>query len=162
MITVGLATYKMDATGRTLVRVSEPATPGAVTLPATTPRRASVNGRTFVRQGTSDRLVIDPTSVRKTLASGRLKWSLQNARRRKASQAETLCPYFTKYGEARWVCLQSSAKRTRSTCVSFQGAGSSVSWLLPVAENLKEAKCSAAGMLQPNCSAPLFARLVSI
>ncbi|GAQ86008.1 hypothetical protein KFL_002650040 [Klebsormidium nitens] len=99
VITVGLATYKMDAGGRTLVRVSEPTTPGAFTPPATTPRRASVNGQTFVRQGTSDRLVIDPTSARKTLASGRLKWSLQNARRRRATKGETLCPYFTKYGK---------------------------------------------------------------
>jgi hypothetical protein len=43
--------------------------------------------------------VIDPASARKKLASGRLKWSLQNARRRRAEKGETLCAYFTKYGE---------------------------------------------------------------
>lgn len=102
IVTVGLIRYKMDSSGHTLQLLTDSpaANSGTSVLPLEVPRRASVGGTSYVCAGNGNQLVRDPKALSKALASERVRYSLHNARVRKA-KPKSFCQFYTRFGKCK-------------------------------------------------------------
>ncbi|KAL8059575.1 hypothetical protein ABFX02_03G096800 [Erythranthe guttata] len=103
---IGSERYKMDATRRTLHRITaEKEPPSSAVLQSEkkvkrsyVPRRLLICNEEYVRIGNGNQLVRDPKKRTRVLASEKVRWSLRTARLRLARKKK-YCQFFTRYGK---------------------------------------------------------------
>ncbi|GAV81655.1 hypothetical protein CFOL_v3_25109 [Cephalotus follicularis] len=102
---IGSVRYKMDASGRTLQRISddESACSAAPTSEnnakkSYVPRRLVIGNDQYIRIGNGNQLVRDPKKRTRVLASEKVRWSLHTARLR-LSRKRKYCQFFTRFGK---------------------------------------------------------------
>ncbi|KAH7302785.1 hypothetical protein KP509_23G086900 [Ceratopteris richardii] len=101
VVTIGLARYKMDSSGRTLQRLPDQWCANAKSTESailSTPRRLSYDGTEYVRIGNGHKLVRDPKAAARALASEKVRWSIHTARSRWAKKQQ-YCLFFTRFGK---------------------------------------------------------------
>ncbi|CAK9256021.1 unnamed protein product [Sphagnum jensenii] len=109
IVWVGLVAYKMDSSRHTLQRLPDlqgpagnggtSALPGGLDTSALlTPKRSQIGGAVYVRVGSGNQLVRDPKTATRAFASEKVRWSLHNARFRRAKK-QTFCQFYTRFGK---------------------------------------------------------------
>eukprot|EP00850_Spirogloea_muscicola_P002135 SM000008S22224 [mRNA] locus=s8:530920:533544:+ [translate_table: standard] len=121
VVTIGLLKYKMDAEGHTLQRLPDPIAGKNSPNSPSTPRRASLGKVNYVRLGNGNKLIRDPKTTSRVLASARLRYSLHNARRRRLKKQQH-CQFFTRFGKCNKSdgdCLYIHDIKKVAVCVKF-------------------------------------------
>ncbi|XP_031372489.1 uncharacterized protein LOC116187720 isoform X1 [Punica granatum] len=102
---VGNERYKMDASRKTLIRISDDESSltaasqqGTNAKKSYVPRRLVIGNDEYVRIGNGNQLIRDPKKRTRVLANEKVKWSLHTARL-KLAKKRTYCQFFTRFGK---------------------------------------------------------------
>ncbi|KAH6832144.1 hypothetical protein C2S53_007704 [Perilla frutescens var. hirtella] len=102
---IGSERYKMDATRRTLHRITDKESSSSVALQSEKnvkrsyiPRRFLIGNEEYIRIGNGNQLIRDPKKRTRVLASEKVRWSLRTARLRLARKRK-YCQFFTRFGK---------------------------------------------------------------
>ncbi|XP_030455206.2 uncharacterized protein LOC115676428 isoform X2 [Syzygium oleosum] len=102
---IGSVRYKMDASKRTLQRISDDESAYSSvsqakddTRKSYVPRRLVIGNDEYVRIGNGNQLIRDPKKRTRLLASEKVRWSLHTARLR-LTKKRKYCQFFTRFGK---------------------------------------------------------------
>nr|XP_043614401.1 uncharacterized protein At1g21580 [Erigeron canadensis] len=100
---IGLVRYKMDPSGRTILRISDDDPSTSVQSKEETrrpyvPKRLNIGHDEYVRIGNGNQLVRNPKRRTRIFASEKVRWSLHTVRSRFAKKKK-YCQFFTRFGK---------------------------------------------------------------